>query len=262
MVPVDLTKRRYADIPLHLRAGHLVHPPPGETQRPRIDSPSVHSPQGDECLRPGELARRPRRRVYLSHFRKPKVLTGGVGKEWRQQMVSGALEDRGEARGTEGPPRIAAGPLLGPGEGAPVGDRYRHGDQAEAVREAPRLRAASGAAGPVTIARGTENPGAHPPVARYRCGRWGKRPRGADAPVTARHTSGGKGAFTQWPFSADSGHCLDTEETAGSPHPGTTPPSVEPRRHLNFVVGNPGRPTPKGYPGSVTTEKWPDPFQG
>jgi len=39
-----------------------------------------------QCLSPSELARRPRRRVYLSHFRKPKVLAGAAGREWRRQM--------------------------------------------------------------------------------------------------------------------------------------------------------------------------------
>lgn len=39
-----------------------------------------------QCLSPSELARRPRRRVYLSHFRKPKVIAGAAGKEWRRQM--------------------------------------------------------------------------------------------------------------------------------------------------------------------------------
>ena len=39
-----------------------------------------------QCLSPSELARRPRRRVYLSHFRKPKVIAGAAGREWRRQM--------------------------------------------------------------------------------------------------------------------------------------------------------------------------------
>jgi hypothetical protein len=39
-----------------------------------------------QCLTPGELAHRPRHRVYLSHFRRPKVLAGAAGKEWRRQM--------------------------------------------------------------------------------------------------------------------------------------------------------------------------------
>lgn len=43
-------------------------------------------PQKAQCLSPSELARRPRRRVYLSHFRKPKVIAGVAGREWRRQM--------------------------------------------------------------------------------------------------------------------------------------------------------------------------------
>jgi hypothetical protein len=39
-----------------------------------------------QCLSPSELARRPRRRVYLSHFRKPKVIAGAAGKEWRRPL--------------------------------------------------------------------------------------------------------------------------------------------------------------------------------
>lgn len=39
-----------------------------------------------QCLSPSELARRPRRRVYLSHFRKPKVIAGTAGKAWRRQL--------------------------------------------------------------------------------------------------------------------------------------------------------------------------------
>jgi IS5 family transposase len=39
-----------------------------------------------QCLTPSELARQQRRRVYLSHFRKPKVIAGAAGKQWRRQM--------------------------------------------------------------------------------------------------------------------------------------------------------------------------------
>jgi len=39
-----------------------------------------------QCLTPSELARAQRRRVYLSHFRRPKVIAGEAGKQWRRQM--------------------------------------------------------------------------------------------------------------------------------------------------------------------------------
>lgn len=40
----------------------------------------------ERCLTKCELAGAQGRRVYLSHFRKPKVLAGEAGKEWRRQM--------------------------------------------------------------------------------------------------------------------------------------------------------------------------------
>ena len=38
------------------------------------------------CLTKSELASAQRRRVYLSHFRKPKVIAGEAGKEWRRTL--------------------------------------------------------------------------------------------------------------------------------------------------------------------------------
>lgn len=43
-------------------------------------------PVKTQCLTPSELAGAQRRRVYLSHFRKPKVIAGEAGKEWRRQL--------------------------------------------------------------------------------------------------------------------------------------------------------------------------------
>jgi hypothetical protein len=39
-----------------------------------------------QCLTPSEVARQQRRRVYLSHFRKPKVIAGEAGKQWRRTL--------------------------------------------------------------------------------------------------------------------------------------------------------------------------------
>lgn len=43
-------------------------------------------PRKTQCLTPSELTGAQRRRVYLSHFRKPKVVAGEAGKQWRRSL--------------------------------------------------------------------------------------------------------------------------------------------------------------------------------
>lgn len=43
-------------------------------------------PGNAQCLTPSEWARQQRRRVCLSHFRKPKVIAGEAGKQWRRTL--------------------------------------------------------------------------------------------------------------------------------------------------------------------------------
>lgn len=43
-------------------------------------------PVKTQCLTPSELSGAQRRRVYLSHFRKPKVVAGEAGKQWRRTL--------------------------------------------------------------------------------------------------------------------------------------------------------------------------------
>lgn len=62
-------------------------------------------PRKSECLTPSELAGEQRRRVYLSHFRKPKVIAGAVGKAWRRQRYRERYKiegKHGEQKGRHG----------------------------------------------------------------------------------------------------------------------------------------------------------------
>lgn len=58
-----------------------------------------------QCLTPSELAGEQRRRVYLSHFRKPKVIAGEAGRQWRRQMYAERYKiegKHGEQKGRHG----------------------------------------------------------------------------------------------------------------------------------------------------------------
>lgn len=61
-----------------------------EQENGRLYYFSVHDcagcPRKAQCLTPSELTGAQRRRVYLSHFRKPKVIAGEAGKAWRRAL--------------------------------------------------------------------------------------------------------------------------------------------------------------------------------
>lgn len=62
-------------------------------------------PLKTQCLTPSEQAGEQRRRVYLSHFRKPKVMAGEAGKRWRRQMYAERYKiegKHGEQKGRHG----------------------------------------------------------------------------------------------------------------------------------------------------------------
>lgn len=58
-----------------------------------------------QCLTPSERAGEQRRRVYISHFRKPKVIAGEAGKQWRRRMYAERYKiegKHGEQKGRHG----------------------------------------------------------------------------------------------------------------------------------------------------------------
>jgi IS5 family transposase len=57
------------------------------------------------CLTPSELTGEHRRRVYISHFRRPKVLAGEAGRAWRRQLYAERYKiegKHGEQKGRHG----------------------------------------------------------------------------------------------------------------------------------------------------------------
>lgn len=80
-----------------------------EQENGRLSSCSMAAcricPIKTECLTRSELAGEPRRRVHLSHVRKPKVMAGAAGTPWRRQMDAerDTIEGKhGEQKGRHG----------------------------------------------------------------------------------------------------------------------------------------------------------------